>query len=93
VVHSDEMKVALIVGDEESRQVAGSLPQDFKDRICGAMGECGVGLTVALNNICNSETHHAAIVGQYSSSSVYHGSNPGEEWTPISPHIGTVPPP
>ena len=39
VVHSDEMKAALIVGDQEPGQVAGGLPENLENGICGVVGK------------------------------------------------------
>src|SRR5437667_11103881 len=36
VIHPDQMKAALIVGDEKSRQVADPLPEDFQQGGSGA---------------------------------------------------------
>jgi hypothetical protein len=59
VVHADEMEVALIVGDQESRKVAGRLPKDLDHRIRGVVRERGMWLAVALNNIGDREMPHA----------------------------------
>src|SRR5438067_13484278 len=47
VVHSDEMKAALIVGDQEPGQVAGGLPENLENGICRLQGEGRPRTTVA----------------------------------------------
>src|SRR5438132_2955853 len=59
VVHSYEMKAALIVGDQEPGQVAGGLPENLENGICRVAGEGRVRLAVALDNVGNQETPHA----------------------------------
>src|SRR5437016_7237982 len=58
VIHPDEMKAALIVGDQESGQIAGGLPENLQDGIRCVAGEGRVWLAVALDNIGDQETPH-----------------------------------
>jgi hypothetical protein len=61
MVHSNEMEAALIIRDQESRQVTRSLPEDLKNRISGIARERRMGLSVSLNNTGDRKTSHRAL--------------------------------
>jgi hypothetical protein len=60
VIHPDEMKVTLIVGDEKPGKIPGALIEDFQDGVGGFMGERRMGLAVAFGDVGDLETPHAA---------------------------------
>ena len=53
------MKSALIIRDQETRQMAGRLEQDVQDGIRGITRKGGMRLTVTLHDISNCEESHA----------------------------------
>src|SRR5439155_4073226 len=65
VVHTDEVEAALIVGHQEARQVAGGLPEDLENGIRRVVGEGGMRLSVALDNIGDHKTPHASALRQF----------------------------
>ena len=61
MIHSDEVKAALIVRDQEPRKVTSSLPEDLKDRICCIARKRGMGLPVPFNNAGNCKASHCCV--------------------------------